>query len=177
MEVFFIQTMNTIIRKARPQDAAKIIDTIKKIIAEPDSNLEMSAGEFLHSLDQEQKILEEFSNSENSIFLVAEAGGEIIGMIICHGSSRKASRHSVEISMSVASDWRGRHVGTALLQAAIEWAKNSSIVKRMDLIVFERNTTAIHLYEKFGFEKEGLLRKSIYRDGKYLNSYIMALLL
>jgi len=169
--------MNPIIRKAQPQDAAKIIDTINKIIAEPDSNLEMSAGEFLHSLDQEQKILEEFSYSENSIFLVAEASGEIIGMIICHGSSRKASRHCVEVSMSVASDWRGKHVGTVLMQAAVDWANNTKIVKRMDLIVFERNTTAIHLYEKFGFEKEGLLRKLIYRDGKYLNAYIMALLL
>ncbi|MHB8132588.1 MAG: GNAT family N-acetyltransferase [Anaerolineaceae bacterium] len=169
--------MKPIIRKAQPQDAAKIIKLINEIISEPDSNLEMSPGEFLHSLDQEQKILEDFSNSENSIFLIAEVEGEIIGSIICHGSSRKASRHSVEISMSVASNWRGKHIGTELMQAAVEWARNTNIIKRMDLIVFERNSTAIQLYEKFGFEKEGLLRKSIYRDGKYLNAYLMALLI
>jgi RimJ/RimL family protein N-acetyltransferase len=169
--------MNLTIRNAQPIDARQIIDYVNKVISEPDSNLEMSPGEFLHSTEQEEKILAEFLESENSIYLVAEIEGKIIGTLTCHGSSRKASRHSVEISMSVDSDWRGKKVGSALMQSALNWARHNEMVKRLDLVVFERNKTAIQLYEKFGFEKEGLLRNVIYRDGIFLNAYIMSLLM
>lgn len=166
-----------LIRKAIPDDAPKIIAYMNRVISEPNSNLEMSAGEFLHTEEEERKLLADFHDSKNSIYFVAEIDDEIIGNLVCHGSSRRASRHCVSISMSVAKEWRGKGVGKALLQKTIAWAKFSGEIKRMDLIVFERNQTAIKLYEKFGFEKEGLLRKSIYREGQFLNAYIMALLI
>ena len=70
----------------------------------------------------------------------------------------------------------GKGIGKALMQNSIDWARNSSIIKRMDLIVFARNQAAIHLYESVGFVKEGILQKSIFRDEQYLDAYIMALL-
>jgi len=166
-----------IIRKAIPDDSSKIIRFVNTIISEPFSNLEMSEGEFLHTEKEERKILADFHDSANSLYLIAEFSNEIIGNLVCNGSNRRASRHCVSISMSVAKTYRGKGIGKELMRQAIDWARNSSIVKRMDLIVFARNLPAIHLYESLGFEKEGVLRKSIYRDDQYLDAYIMALLL
>ncbi len=60
---------------------------------------------------------------------------------------------------------------------AIEWAQKTGAISRIELSVFERNQKAIRLYEKFGFVVEGKRLNAIYRDGEYLDNYLMALLL
>jgi ribosomal protein S18 acetylase RimI-like enzyme len=56
--------------------------------------------------------------------------------------------------MVVAREWRGRGVGSALLAAAIEWAREYGLHK-LSLGVFAHNAAAIALYRKFGFVEEG----------------------
>jgi ribosomal protein S18 acetylase RimI-like enzyme len=56
--------------------------------------------------------------------------------------------------MHVARDWRGRGVGSALVAAAIEWAREQGLHK-LSLAVWPHNAAAIALYRKFGFEEEG----------------------
>lgn len=40
----------------------------------------------------------------------------------------------------------------------------------------ESNTPSIRIAEKLGFNKDGLLRDEVYKNGKYNNAYIMSLL-
>jgi ribosomal protein S18 acetylase RimI-like enzyme len=49
--------------------------------------------------------------------------------------------------MMVAADWRGRGVGTALVAAAIEWARARGLHK-LTLSVFPHNEAAVALYRK-----------------------------
>ena len=56
----------------------------------------------------------------------------------------------------------------------IDLAENWLNLKRLELQVNTDNASAIHLYEKFGFEKEGILRKNAFRDGIYIDAYTMA---
>ena len=44
------------------------------------------------------------------------------------------------------------------------------------LRVHDNNPRAIHVYEKVGFVMEGTLRQAEYRNGKYLNMYVMSVL-
>ena len=81
------------------------------------------------------------------------------------------------MGISVDRVWRRQGVGTQLLENAIAWARKSGLVSRIELSVFERNSTAIHLYEKFGFDVEGKRRRAVFRDGTYLDTFLMALLL
>jgi ribosomal protein S18 acetylase RimI-like enzyme len=82
--------------------------------------------------------------------LVASTGDEIVGSIHVD-----ASRHGFgEIGMAVARDWRGRGVGSALLAAAIGWARERGLHK-LSLSVFPHNSAGIALYRKFGFVEEG----------------------
>jgi RimJ/RimL family protein N-acetyltransferase len=59
-----------------------------------------------------------------------------------------------EIGMMVAAAWRGRGVGSALVAAAIDWARAQGMHK-LSLSVFPHNAAAIALYRKFGFVEEG----------------------
>ena len=49
-------------------------------------------------------------------------------------------------------------------------------LNRIYLKVHEDNTPALKLYEKNGFKKEGLLRKSVFKNGRFKNEIIMSLL-
>jgi RimJ/RimL family protein N-acetyltransferase len=165
------------IRKAAPEDAARIIAYIQRLLEEMESNMELSEGEFNIPVADEQAILEKYNRSENSLFILAECDRRIVGLLHCKGSERRKIRHSVTLGISVDKEFRNAGIGSQLMAYAIEWAKGTGIVKRMELSVFETNANAIHLYQKKGFTIEGKKRRAIFRDGRYIDEYIMALLL
>ena len=166
--------MSITIREARPEDAEKIIAYVNALLEESESFLELSKGEFTMTAEEEKNFLEDCWKSLNSIFIVAVENGKIVGQLICNGSSRAKVKHSVVLGMSVDQKYRDVGIGSMLMEYAIEWAKESKIVKRIELYVFETNSRAIHLYEKYGFVIEGEKQKAIRMNGEYINEYLMA---
>jgi Acetyltransferases, including N-acetylases of ribosomal proteins len=83
-------------------------------------------------------------------------------------------RHSGGIGIMIHKDYQNKGVGSALLSKLIDVADNWLMLMRIELTVFEDNVIAIHLYEKFGFEKEGIKRLAAIRNGKYENEFLMA---
>jgi RimJ/RimL family protein N-acetyltransferase len=105
--------------------------------------------------------------------LVAFAAREVVGVIFIIESSFGFG----EIGMMVARGSRGRGVGTALIAAAIEWARARGLHK-LTLSVFPHNEAAIALYLKFGFAEEGRLTQHIRRaNGELWDLIEMGLLL
>jgi RimJ/RimL family protein N-acetyltransferase len=89
---------------------------------------------------------------------VAEAAGDVVGLIFVIESGFGFG----EIGMMVAADRRGQGVGTALVAAAIDWARAQGLHK-LTLSVFPQNEAAIALYRKFEFVEEGRRAKHIRR--------------
>ncbi|HYO50818.1 MAG TPA: GNAT family protein [Chloroflexia bacterium] len=165
-----------LIREATPDDAAQMIAHMQRVAEEPDRMILTGPGEFNLTVEEEQAVLDEHAKSDNSVFMVAEADGQVIGLLGCTGGKRQANRHSTYLGMSIRKEWREQGIGTALMQAAIEWARSTGIVTRIELEVFAHNARAMHVYEKCGFQAEGIRRRAFYRDGQYIDSIIMALL-
>jgi putative acetyltransferase len=76
--------------------------------------------------------------------------------------------------MCVHDEWQGKGVGGALMRAGLDLADNWLNLTRLELEVYADNEPAIRLYERFGFEHEGTLRQHAFRDGRYVDSYMMA---
>lgn len=94
--------------------------------------------------------------------LVAVADDVIVGELTVHPSWMGFG----EVGMMVASGWRGRGVGTALVAAAERWAREHGLHK-LALSVFPHNQAAIALYRKCGFIEEGRLVRHVRRaDGQ-----------
>jgi len=104
---------------------------------------------------------------------LAEADGEIIGSIHV-----QKSRHGfAEIGMCVAKGWRGKGLGSALMDVAEEWARDQGVHK-LSLGVFAHNERAIALYRKHGFAEEGRRVKHYRRkNGELYDSLEMGKLL
>jgi RimJ/RimL family protein N-acetyltransferase len=170
--------MSFTLREAQPDDAAALLAHIQTVLAEPGIDIPITLEEYDRSVDEERNILQSYLETPNSIFLVAvDETGRIVGEANLRGSRCRALQHAVELGISVRQEWRDRGVGSALIQALIDWARASGIVTRIELRVYARNARAIHVYEKFGFELEGRRRRVIFQEGEYLDDLLMALLL
>jgi ribosomal protein S18 acetylase RimI-like enzyme len=105
--------------------------------------------------------------------LVAVADGKVMGSIHVGTSGHGFG----EIGMAVAREWRGRGVGSALMEAAIDWARAQGLHK-LSLGVFAHNAAGLALYRRYGFVEEGRRVKHYRRQsGELWDSIEMGLLL
>ncbi|WP_064705580.1 GNAT family N-acetyltransferase [Rhizobium bangladeshense] len=124
-----------------------------------------------------QRIEDVRKNMENpspgALNLVVTLNGRIVGN---GGLNRLSGRrqHAASLGMGVHDDFTGRGFGRILLGAMVDAADDWLDIKRLELTVYADNEAATALYEKFGFEKEGLLRSFAYRAGRYVDAYTMA---
>lgn len=107
--------------------------------------------------------------------LVAVIGDRVVGMLGLHTFANKPRRrHAGTIGMGVHDDWQGKGIGTSLMRACVDLADNWLNLTRLELEVYTDNEAAIRLYERFGFEHEGTLRQHAFREGRYVDAYMMA---
>jgi diamine N-acetyltransferase len=66
--------------------------------------------------------------------------------------------------------------GKRFLTEIVDRAFGEYGAHRLFLDVFVNNDRALHVYETFGFQKEGIMRDAIYRDETYHSLFLMSLL-
>ncbi|XUY26337.1 N-acetyltransferase family protein [Agrobacterium sp. rho-8.1] len=84
--------------------------------------------------------------------------------------------HRGTLAMGIIPGFRGRGLGARLVAAALSQARDARFI-RIELAVHADNTSAISLYEKVGFVREGVQRRSVLIDGCFLDTVTMALIL
>ncbi len=106
-------------------------------------------------------------------FVAVDADGALIANL-----GIELARYGVaSLGMCVADGWRGRGVGRALMDAAIEWARAAGAHK-VELQVWPHNDAARRLYERMGFVQEGHLRRHYPRkNGELWDAVVMGLVL
>ncbi len=112
---------------------------------------------------------------EGAYTLVACVGEEVVGVLTLFTFPNfPRRRHAGRVAMAVRDEWQGRGVGTALMRAALDLADNWLNLIRIELEVWVDNEPAIRLYKKFGFVVEGTAAAFGYRDGEFVDAYLMA---
>ena len=112
-------------------------------------------------------------NAEHVYTLVGLVDDRVVGMVSVVTFDRPRRKHVGAIAIVVHGDWQGKGVGGALMRAILDLADNWLNLTRLELEVYADNEAAIHLYERFGFEVEGTLRRHAFRDGEYVDSKVM----
>lgn len=80
--------------------------------------------------------------------------------------------------VAIHPDFGGKGLGSLMMHEIIALAKAMQ-KKRIELTTATENSTAIRLYEKMGFQKEGVLKDFCYMkyENRYLDEAVYALLL
>ncbi len=124
-------------------------------------------------LEQAQAFLSGLGPNDHQFVAVTE-DGLVLGIAGLQVYANPRTRHAGSVGIYVHRDYQGQGVGTALLQTLLDLADNWLMLVRVELEVFTDNEGAIRLYERLGFEKEGLKRKTTVRNGAYVDEYVMA---
>jgi putative acetyltransferase len=101
--------------------------------------------------------------------------GVVVGwcnVLPTHGQARS---HVGTLGIGLIPSARQRGIGEKLMKSAIDAAWATGLT-RIELTVRVDNENAKRLYERLGFQVEGLQRRSFRVDGSYADSYAMALL-
>ena len=163
-----------VIRKATSEDAEKIVQ-YKTIICEESDFLTFGKNEIEITIEKEQHSIESINSKSNSMMAAALINGEIIGIIVFRGGERIRVKHVGEMGVTVRKAYWGLGIGSFLIEFLIDWAKETGIIKKINLKVRSDNENAIKLYGKYDFMKEGILSKEFFIDGKFYDSISMGL--
>ena len=166
------------LRLAELRDATAWVDHLRRITNETPWMLQ-SEDDPLPTPVELRQILEEYESRDGSVAICAVRPNEspsrqqILGTItLANGRSRR-NEHVAELSMGIGRQWWGRGLGTLLMDAALTWAIDSRIVRRVSLSVFSENVVARQLYERVGFLHEGVLKRYVRWDGRTEDLVVM----
>ena len=162
------------LRNAQKSDATAIVDFYNSISGETDF-LSFGEGEFNRSNKDQEEIIEKFNEQDNGVCLITEMDNNIMGVITFSGESRPRIKHTGEFGIGIAKPYWGLGLGRIMIEALIEWAKESKVVRKIDLRTRTDNAKAIGLYESLGFIMEGKITRDCLVNNTFYDSYIMGL--
>ena len=162
------------IRVAKNEDASVILDYVNKVGAETD-NLTFGEGGFGISEDKEAAFIETITKSDNQLMLCAFIDEKLVGQLAFTGGSRVRIRHAGEFGITVLKEHWSKGVGSELLNYLIAWAKETQIVRKINLRVRSDNHSAINLYRKLGFVSEGTITREFFINSKFYDSIHMGM--
>jgi RimJ/RimL family protein N-acetyltransferase len=143
------------LRPARPTDARALAHLFADVRSE---------GRWLVTLPtalsepSEAFFIGELIRGSGNLVLVAEADGAVVGNVLIAVERNQASDHLGTLSVCVRRDWRDVGIGSAIIRAALDRARQQGLAK-VALSVFPDNERAIAVYERLGFVREGLRRR------------------
>jgi RimJ/RimL family protein N-acetyltransferase len=161
------------VRHASIEDARKIVMYLETILRDPMSSI-ADLDEMMLDEHRQRDHIRRIMSHPDALALVAEHGVQVIGYLSVEPGRRRKVRHVVEIGMSVHEDWRGRGVGTAMLESVFDWVEGRNNISKISLNVFSENSAAINLYLKSGFVEEGRLKDHIMIGDRYQDLVLMS---
>jgi len=107
------------------------------------------------------------------VSVVAEVGGRLAGnSSVTRGSYEDTRRHGY-LGIAISRKHRDRGIGLEMMRTLVKESRKAGL-KTIQLEVFANNPRAIHVYERTGFKEAGRIPKKMLRNGKFIDSIIMA---
>ncbi|MSO73362.1 MAG: N-acetyltransferase family protein [Rhodospirillaceae bacterium] len=107
-------------------------------------------------------------------YLVAMKGKRVVGYAYA-GPFRERSgyRYTIEDSVYVAEDFRGRNVGNALLTELIERCTALGFRQMIAIIGDSTNASSLALHSRHGFFVVGALSSTCFKFGRWVDAVLM----
>ena len=162
-----------VLRYPRKEDLDDLLGYVNDLIREDTFVLISGKPETRHGEEKFLRQLLRSMQAGEALSLVIERNNKIVGMT---GVAREKfrMRHVGMLGISLAPEVREEGIGTVAFSTIIDESKKMGL-KLLTLHCFENNTRAIHMYEKFGFVRMGVIPNAVLFHGKYVGQISMYL--
>lgn len=141
--------MNRLTGSQKEFTRVEIVDWIKKI-----------------SLKHEDRI---------DLMIMLKETDELLGEVVLNEIDPINRSANIRIGIQ-GTHHRGKGYGTEAIISMLRYGFKTVKLHRIHLGVYAFNPRAIHVYEKIGFQREGIQRDATYLDGKFHDMIIMSIL-
>ncbi len=109
----------------------------------------------------------------SSCRIVAISNSEVVGFgVLSLVSKRDVYKGVAEVSVYVASSFKGQHIGEALLKQLINESEENGFWT-LQAVIFSENIASIALHKKCGFRVVGTREKIGQLQGKWHDNYFL----
>lgn len=163
------------LRTIREEDAEQFLALCHQLDEETHFMM-LEPGERSTTPDQQRERIRRLLAQANQTLLVAEENDRLVGYISGMGGDYRRNWKTVHIVIGILQSYSGQGIGKRFFQALEEWAQEQGL-HRLELTVMTHNQRGIALYQRMGFQVEGVKRDDLFVDGGYIDQYMMSKLL
>lgn len=141
----------------------KIFDNVRDMFPHP------------YTLKDAENFIEFVQTKKSREIFAIEFEGKLVGFGGVH-LQEDIYRKSGEIGYWLGEDFWGKGIGTEAVKLLVKYGFEELELIRIFAGVFEHNLGSMRILEKVGFEKEGISRKAVIKNGKILDEHRYAIL-
>lgn len=126
-------------------------------------------------MPEEERWFRDYERRTDEQIFAIEMGSVHIGNLGFHRIDRAHRKAEIGIVIGEPALW-SKGYGTEAMDVALRYAFDVLGLNKVSLDVLEYNTRAIRMYERLGFQPEGVHREDAYKEGRFVNVLRMSLL-
>lgn len=132
---------------------------------------------YVSSEKERQWVLNNINDNNSKIVLAIclKGNDKYIGNIMIQEIDFINKSCHIPILIGDKSEWNKGYATEARL-LALKFAFDERNMERVFAYVLEDNEASLKMHQKCGFKIEGIMRKSVYKSGKYHNQYLLSIL-
>lgn len=149
---------------------AKDCDMLLKLINDPDTEKMLGGGSFPVSEQHQKEWIEKQASNQETLRCIVEVIDEkkSVGTVILSGIDYKNGNAEIHIKLT-ADEGRGKGYGSDAIKTIVQYAFEELRLHCIYATVLEYNAVSAKMFEKCGFEKEGILKERVYKNGTYID--------
>jgi len=109
------------------------------------------------------------------LMIVLKDSEELLGEVVLNELDTINRSANIRIGIQ-GTQHRGKGYGTEAMIHMLRHGFETLKLHRIHLGVYAFNPRAVHVYEKIGFQREGIQRDALYQDGEFHDMITMAIL-
>lgn len=150
----------------KQEDENPLYDIFREVV---DSGIE-----FPYESSSVQEFHRQFFAPQSVVYVCRSLNGEVVGGFYLRANFSGRCSHIANAAYMIKSSHRGQGIGTLLINASLEIAKNLGFQAMQFNMVLSQNFIAVKLYQKLGFNIVGTIPNAIRNpDGSYQQGYIL----
>jgi len=137
-----------------------------------DPDIEMMVGGYSWpgSMAEQMKWFSKLENNPSVLrcIIANKENDKAIGTLILNEIDMKNGTGHIHIKIASGSE-RGKGYGTDAINAILSYAFSELRLNCIFANILSYNEASVHLFEKCGFSRDGVLRDRVYKRGKYVD--------